>query len=99
MSTMLSCMPMQMIYIYADDVVMFIRPTASDLRFVREALHIFGNASGLCINYEKLVAILIREEDGDKDLFQGAMPWRLENFPCKYLGLQLSIWQLTRSKW
>ena len=37
---------MQRVSIYADDVVLFIRPTASDLRFVKEALHIFGNASG-----------------------------------------------------
>ena len=91
LSTMPGCTPMQRLSIYANDVVLFIRPTTSDLRFVREALHIFGNASGLRINYEKSVAILIREEDGDKELVQGAMPWRLESFPCKYLGLQLSI--------
>ena len=27
------------------------------------------------------------------------MPWKLGHFPCKYLGLQLSIKPLTRSEW
>lgn len=51
------------------------------------------------MNYAKSSTILIRAEDGDQDLVAAALPWKLETFPCKYLGLQLSIWQLTRSEW
>ena len=90
---------MQRLSIYADDVVLFVRPTIPDLRFVKEALHIFGIASGMNINYSKSTTIMIRDEDGDKELVAGAMPWSMDSFPCKYLGLQLSIWQLTRSEW
>lgn len=99
LSKMPGCTPMQRLSIYADDVVLFVRPTIPDLRFVKEALHIFGIASGLNINYSKSTAIMIRDEDGDKELVEGAIPWSMESFPCKYLGLQLSIWQLTCSEW
>jgi hypothetical protein len=51
--------PLQRLLIYADDVVL-IRPTSLDFAFVREALPIFGMASGLCINYVKSSTILIR---------------------------------------
>ena len=37
---------MQRLLIYADDVALFIRPSARDLQFVRRALHIFGQVSG-----------------------------------------------------
>ena len=68
LSRMSGCTPMQRLSIYADDVVLFVRPTVSYLRFVKEAPHIFGNASGLHINYAKSMAIMIRDEDGEKEL-------------------------------
>ena len=37
----------QRLSIFADDVALFIRPSASDLACVREALSIFGTALGL----------------------------------------------------
>uniref|UniRef100_A0A453JTB0 Reverse transcriptase domain-containing protein n=1 Tax=Aegilops tauschii subsp. strangulata TaxID=200361 RepID=A0A453JTB0_AEGTS len=53
LSTMPGCSSMQRISIYADDVVLFIRPSLPDLRFVKEAMLIFGTASGLKINFAK----------------------------------------------
>lgn len=38
-------------------------------------------------------------EEIDSDHVAAALPWNMDSFPCKYLGLQLSIWQLTRSEW
>ncbi|XP_044417386.1 protein NRT1/ PTR FAMILY 8.3-like [Triticum aestivum] len=54
--------------LYADDVVLFIKPTFADLSFVVEALRIFGEASGLKVNFTKSSAILIRSNDEDEAL-------------------------------
>ena len=56
---------MQRVSIYADDVVIFARPQVLDLTTIRELLAIFGEASGLHINYRKSTTTLIREEEGD----------------------------------
>ena len=41
------CSPMQRLSLYADDVVLFIKPAWPDLMFVKEVLALFGVASGL----------------------------------------------------
>lgn len=66
---------------------------------VKEVMYIFGEASGLKINYQKSSAILIRPGEGDTERVAAALPWRIQSFPCKYLGLQLSIKQLTSNRW
>ncbi|KAE8807520.1 Serine/threonine-phosphatase BSL2-like protein [Hordeum vulgare] len=57
---------MQRLSIYADDFALFIRPSAQDMCFVRNALHIFGEASDLKVNYAKSSAILIRGDEQDQ---------------------------------
>lgn len=91
--------PLQRLSFYADDVPMFVRPTEMDLTCVEELLDIFGEASGLRINYTKSTAILIRgfEEDGLRGM--DALHCRLDNFPCKYLGIPLAIRKLCRVDW
>lgn len=91
LSSLPGCALLQRLSIFADDVVLFIKPTVQDLDFVREAFHIFGNASGLHINYSKSSAILIRSDDSEKLRVASALPWKIDNFPCRYLGLQLAI--------
>lgn len=98
-SAMPSCTPFQRLSIYADDVILFIQPIVSDLSFFREALQIFGTVSSLHINYAKSSAIMIRSEEEDTLRVAQALPWRMETFPCKYLGLQLLIKQLTKAEW
>ena len=93
------CGPLQRLSLYADDVVLFIKPTLADLSFVVEALRIFGEASGLKVNFAKSSAILIRSNEDNEILVRSMVPWQIANFPCKYLGLQLSIKHLTRSDW
>lgn len=58
--TMPGCSPFQRLSVYADDVILFIRPTIADLSFTREALQLFGTASGLHVNFAKSSAIMIR---------------------------------------
>lgn len=95
LSKMSGCGPMQRLSLYVDDVVLFINPTVFDLSFVKDALMMFGIASRLKVNFVKSFAILIRVEDGDEELVRNALPWKIDHFSCKYLGLQLSIKQLT----
>jgi hypothetical protein len=38
---------------YADDVVLFLHPTAADISIALDILHLFGNASGLHNNARK----------------------------------------------
>lgn len=99
LSNINGCSPMQRLSLYADDVVLFIKPIRSDLQFVKEILAIFGVASGLNVNFAKSAAIMIRGENEDEEHVKSALPWRIDTFPCKYLGLQLSIRQLKRSEW
>ena len=51
------------------------------------------------MTFAKAAAIMIRAEPEDEEIVKSALPWKIVTFPCKYLGLQLSIWQLKRSKW
>ena len=54
--------------LYADDVVMFIRSSWTDLWFVQEALRLFGEASGLKVNFTKSAAIMIRSNEEEEEL-------------------------------
>ena len=38
-------------------------------------------------------------DEQDEEQLRDTLPWQIETFPCKYLGLQLSIKGLTRSDW
>ena len=70
-----------------------------DPGFVTEVLRAFGEASGLWVNYAKPLAIIIRGDDLDRDRVAAMLNCSLTEFPCKYLGLQLAIRQLTRAEW
>jgi len=89
----------QRLSLYADDLALFLRPTTQDLTFVKDTFDIFGNASGLKINYGKSNAILIRHNVVDHQRVEAILHCKLGNFPCRYLGLQLAINQLTRADW
>ena len=59
----------QRLSIYADDVVLFVKPRLVDLQACRAILALFGEASGLHINMTKSAALPIRcteEEIGIK---------------------------------
>ena len=65
LSPMPRCSPIQRLLIYDEYIVLFISLTYMDLAFVKEVMHIFGEASGLKINYQKSSTILIRPKLGD----------------------------------
>jgi hypothetical protein len=91
--------PLQRISVYADDVVLFVRPAENELRAIREILGIFGEASGLHVNYRKTAATLIRGEEGDEERVKEILGCEIARFPIRYLGLKLALRPLTRSEW
>jgi hypothetical protein len=94
-----NCTPEQRLSIYADDVVLFVKPAVLDLVAVREVLALFGEASGLCVNYHKTSATLIRGTVRDKALVGNLLHCSISEFPIRYLGLQLALRPLTKAQW
>ncbi|KAK1643786.1 hypothetical protein QYE76_061591 [Lolium multiflorum] len=64
-----------------------------------EVLALFGEASGLCVNYHKTSATLIRGTVRDKALVGNLLHCNISEFPIRYLGLQLALRPLTKAQW
>jgi hypothetical protein len=86
------------ISMYADDVVLFLHPTAEDIEITLDILNLFGDATGLKTNLQKSNVLPIRCEDNDIASVQALLPCALADFPCKYLGLPLSLKRLTKEQ-
>lgn len=81
--------------IYADDVVLFLLPVVDDIAVTLDILHLFGTASGLRNNVQKSSVFPIRCEEADITVLQDMLPCDIFDFPCRYLGLPLSLKKLT----
>ena len=86
------------ISLYADDVVLFLRPTADDIGITLDILQLFGNASGLTTNLQKSSVLPIQCNDFDIATLQESLPCQIAEFPCKYLGVPLSPHKLTKAQ-
>jgi hypothetical protein len=62
------CNHLQRISLYTDDVVLFAKPKVGDMVVIREMLRLFGDASGLRVNYSKSSATLIHGDARDAQL-------------------------------
>jgi hypothetical protein len=85
------------ISLYADDAVLFLSPTASDISVVMDILHLFGSASGLRTNIQKSSGFPICCGE-EVNCLHDLLPCNISGFPCKYLGLPLSPKKLTRDQ-
>jgi hypothetical protein len=83
--------------IYADDLVIFLAPSATDFGCIRQILELFAGSSGLATNLDKCVITPIRCSDYDIASVQQAFLCRLQDFPTKYLGVPLSLSRLSRA--
>jgi len=83
--------------LYADDLVMFVRPDRQSLEAVKAVLHIFGLATGLVANLEKSAATPINCSEEELSLVQSTLNCLQVQFPCRYLGIPLSVFRLKRS--
>ncbi|KAM0856911.1 hypothetical protein ACQ4PT_048819 [Festuca glaucescens] len=80
--------------LYADDTVVFLKPTQQDCETIRELLRLFGEATGLHTNIMKSSATPIRCSDQQRDLVTQHLQCPIKDFPIPYLGVPLSIWRL-----
>jgi hypothetical protein len=76
---------------YADEVVLFLHPAAEDIEVTVGILKLFGDATGLKTNLQKSNMLPIRCEETDLSTIKTLLPCALMDFPCKYLGLPLSL--------
>src|SRR6185436_2522142 len=58
------------ISLYADDVVLFLRPSAGDIEITLDILQLFGNASGLTTHLQKSSVLPIQCNEDDKLVLQ-----------------------------
>jgi exonuclease III len=84
--------------LYADDVVLFLRPVAADLQMVDALLQLFGTAAGLRTNIQKSSISPIHCSEDDLAEVMTHFPCEIHSFPCKYLGLPLSLKKLSRAQ-
>ncbi|KAK1601663.1 hypothetical protein QYE76_053391 [Lolium multiflorum] len=96
---LVGCSAKQRVSIYVDDVAIFIKPQVQDTVVIRELLNIFGEASGLRINYNKTAVVLIRGEGLDSMTVKHMLRCEIGAFPRKYLGLQLTTGHLRKVHW
>ena len=82
--------------IFADDAVLFFTPATSDLQVIEAMLQLFGEASGLKINFAKSSITCIRCEENRAVEIAAFFGCQHTSFPLKYLGLPLSIYRLKR---
>jgi hypothetical protein len=86
------------IYIYADDVVVFLKPDPMDITLVLDILWLFSKASGLQTNVQKSSVVPIRCDEQTLASTKEMLSCEFIEFPCKYLGLPLSIKKLPKSQ-
>ena len=77
--------------LYADGVVLFIKPIIEDLELIKGVLQIFGDVSGLKTNILKCSVTPIQCQEMDLAIIQDLLPCEVKNFPCSYLGLPLLV--------
>lgn len=85
------------LYLYADDVVFFLCPNQQDLVMATTILKLFGSASGLCTNSSKCLISPIQCNLEDTVNLLRFFPGRLQQFPCRYLGIPLAPTRLRKN--
>ena len=81
----------QQLSLFADDVMLFIKPIEADLRTSAWILQCFGEASGLRVNLTKSTTFPIIWTTSDMERVEQFLGCLTGTYPCKYLGLPLSI--------
>uniref|UniRef100_A0A0A9B3W4 Reverse transcriptase domain-containing protein n=1 Tax=Arundo donax TaxID=35708 RepID=A0A0A9B3W4_ARUDO len=81
--------------LYVDDVVLFVRPLASDLIMIKEILELFGDATGLRTNIQKCSFSPIQCTNAEISTVKEEFHCEKQDFPLNYLGLPLSLRKLT----
>ena len=79
-------------------MVLFLLPVAEDINVTMDILHLFGEATGLKTNMQKSNVLPIRCEENELATVQSQLQCGVAEFPCKYLGLPLTLKKLTKEQ-
>jgi hypothetical protein len=82
--------------LYADDLVVLLAPLESDLECLHQILQLFAGASDLVTNVDKCITTPIRCSDDMVTIVQQVFSCVVMTFPCKYIGIPLSLTRLRR---
>jgi hypothetical protein len=82
--------------LYADDDVIFLKPTMTDISYLKELLHNFGRVTGLATNVRKSSVSPICCAGLDLATILASFPVSQTMFSIKYLALPLSLERLKR---
>jgi hypothetical protein len=84
--------------LYADDVILFIRPTVQEAIAVKEILTIFGGASGLRTNLNKCsITPIFGAQEALDDIVQ-ILGCQVQQFPLQYLGLPMTTSKIPKAE-
>lgn len=81
-------------FLYADDVVLFLAPRHQDLILTRGILEIFARASGLSTNINKCLISPIQCDLEATVTLMNFFPGKIDPFPITYLGIPLALRKL-----
>jgi hypothetical protein len=84
--------------IYANDAVLFFRPSVEDLEVISTSLRIFAESSGLKVNLQKSHMTCIRCDDEMALRVANYFNCIRKDFPIVYLGLPLTTGRLQRAE-
>jgi hypothetical protein len=84
--------------LYADDVIIFMHPSARDAKVIKEILSIFAEVSGLKTNLTKCSITSIYTPDDNLPQLQQILGCQLAEFPITYLGLPLSTRRIPKAR-
>ncbi|KAM0828575.1 hypothetical protein ACQ4PT_067451 [Festuca glaucescens] len=91
-------MPRYRALMYADDVIMFIKPCREEITAARRPLDAFGEASGLRTNFAKSSLSPIRCDGLDLQGMIQELRRPMSALPCTYMGLPLAVSRLARAE-
>lgn len=86
--------PLHRLSLFADDVMLFLKPSVHDVQACSAILEDFSHATGLRINRAKCVAMPIRCGEEDVQMLCAGLGCPMGSLPFRYLGIPLSYHKL-----
>jgi hypothetical protein len=86
------------ISVYADDAVLFFRPTAGEANTIKRLLTLFSEATGLKTNFCKSAITPIQCNDQQRAMVEAIISCHVEDLPITYLGLPLGTRKPTKAE-
>jgi hypothetical protein len=74
-----------------------VAPEERSLLTIKAILNTFGRASGLFANLNKSSATPLHCTETDMELVLSILSCKVQEFPCRYLGVPLSVCKLKRA--